>query len=160
MITDPYTGNTISPSDSVVRCPRGHVHLATSWPAAGNRCSYPNCDYVGDPISTTLLETPATTPQDIASTQPLDIRILARQRLQHPWQPILWSSLAYALITLTTFAAVAAIGWSILLSRSGVPVEVLRNYIPIDGTFFILATIAVVIATLMMTIARVFWPKR
>lgn len=49
MSTDPFTGNMIPPGATIVRCPHGHVHLADSWQAAGNRCCYPGCTYVGDP---------------------------------------------------------------------------------------------------------------
>lgn len=50
MATDPFTGANIPPGAATVRCPHGHVHLPDSWQAAGNKCCYPGCDYVGDPI--------------------------------------------------------------------------------------------------------------
>lgn len=49
MATDPFTGTNISPGARTVHCPHGHVHLPDSWQAAGNRCCYPGCDYVGPP---------------------------------------------------------------------------------------------------------------
>lgn len=167
MTTDPFTGSTISPGDSVVRCPRGHLSLAASWQAAGNRCHYPGCNYQGPLPSMSQLETSSsanlaspTPPNATMSAPRLEIRVLTRQRLQRPWQPILWSSLASALVTMIIFGAVAAAGWAILLSRSGVPNELLRNYIPINGTFLVLAAISVLIAMLVISIARYFWPSR
>jgi len=53
MATDPFTGSPIPPDTPTVKCPRGHVHLPDSWKAAGNRCCYPGCDYIGDPVRPT-----------------------------------------------------------------------------------------------------------
>jgi hypothetical protein len=50
MATDPFTGTNISPGARTVHCPHGHVHLPDSWQAAGNKCCYPGCDYIGNPI--------------------------------------------------------------------------------------------------------------
>jgi len=51
MPTDPFTGSEILPGEQVVRCPHGHINRADSWQYAGNRCSYPGCDFEGDPVS-------------------------------------------------------------------------------------------------------------
>jgi hypothetical protein len=51
MPTDPFTGTIIPPGARTVHCPHGHVHLPDSWQAAGNRCCFPGCTYVGNSIA-------------------------------------------------------------------------------------------------------------
>jgi hypothetical protein len=63
-------------------------------------------------------------------------------------------------VTILVFTAVTAVGWSILLSSASVPSDLLSRYIPIDGTFALLAAISVIVSALVLAILRVFWPKR
>lgn len=62
MARDPLTGDEIGPNEQTVRCPRNHINLAQSWRDAGNRCSYPGCGYVGEPIVTNSIVVPQVEP--------------------------------------------------------------------------------------------------
>lgn len=52
MPIDPLKGRTIPSGVRTARCPRGHINEADSW-QLGNRCHYPGCGYVGDPVGAT-----------------------------------------------------------------------------------------------------------
>lgn len=47
-----------------MHCPHGHINRADSWQSAGNRCSYPGCDYAGDPTSASILPAPEARDDD------------------------------------------------------------------------------------------------
>lgn len=164
MPTDPFTGATITPGVSVVRCPRCHnYHLATSWQAAGNRCCYPGCEYTGAPRPVaTATEAPLSAINVISqltqptNSAPLTIRVLSQSHAHHPWWPAFWVSLADAVTTLVLFTIAVAIGWSVLLSNAGVPAAVLSSYIPLDTTFLVLAVITALVSATVLALARVF----
>lgn len=166
MPTDPYTGNDIPPGATAVRCPRGHVHLPESWQAAGNRCCYPGCNYVGAPVPQILARTP------IASTRMTGLPSATSNRGSHSgmstsatvsplpsfrprWWPTLWSSFVITAFTLTIA----------LLLFQEVPVgeilsEFTRSYLQDPNTVLPVALAVILLTGILLYIVRTLWSRR